>query len=204
MHHGQRACRRVVGATAGQVLVQNFRHIASWQQCGMLQAAEETLHTGETRQGEFHITTSFGKEIWLDCAFTTFESNGRRHLLLVADDVTERKHDEMALAQARNELERRVEERTAQLLAANREMESFSYSVAHDLRAPLRSIDGFSHLLAESCNQCANKKPYEHIGRIRSAAGGMGQLIDDMLELARLSRIKLAKGAATCRRPPGR
>ncbi|MGA9882591.1 MAG: ATP-binding protein [Candidatus Acidiferrales bacterium] len=98
-----------------------------------------------------------------------------------------------ALQDAHDELERRVEERTAQLTHANKELESFSYSVSHDLRAPLRSIDGFSQALLEDCEPQLDEAGRDYLRRIRGSAQRMGLLIDDLLNLARVSRAKIQK-----------
>ncbi len=98
-----------------------------------------------------------------------------------------------ALQETHNELERRVEERTAQLTHANKELESFSYSVSHDLRAPLRSIDGFSQALLEDCEPQLDTTGKDYLRRIRASAQRMGVLIDDLLNLARVSRAKIQK-----------
>jgi signal transduction histidine kinase len=90
-------------------------------------------------------------------------------------------------------LERRIEERTAQLEAANKELDAFSYSVSHDLRAPLRSIDGFSQALFEDCHDQLDASGHGYLQRIRGAAQRMGQLIDDLLQLSRLSRTELCR-----------
>jgi signal transduction histidine kinase len=85
-------------------------------------------------------------------------------------------------------LEARVAERTALLEAANKELEAFSYSVSHDLRAPLRSIDGFSQALLEDCADALNEQGAGYLKRVRANAQRMAELIDDLLELARLGR----------------
>ena len=94
---------------------------------------------------------------------------------------------------ARDELEVRVAQRTAELAAANRELESFSYSVSHDLRAPLRSIDGFSLALMEDYGDRLGEEARGYFDRIRAATRRMGQLIDDMLELARVTRAEMQR-----------
>jgi signal transduction histidine kinase len=100
-----------------------------------------------------------------------------------------------ALTKANDELERRVNERTAQLEVANKELESFSYSVSHDLRAPLRSIDGFSQALLEDCADKLEPQNRDYLQRIRARSQQMAQLIDDLLNLARMTRkeMKLAE-----------
>ena len=89
------------------------------------------------------------------------------------------------------DLETRVEERTAALAVANKELESFSYSVSHDLRAPLRSIDGFSQVLLEDCAEHLNEEGKDALQRVRKAATAMGELIDALLELSRVNRVNL-------------
>jgi signal transduction histidine kinase/HAMP domain-containing protein len=89
------------------------------------------------------------------------------------------------------ELEQRVKERTAQLMAANKELEAFAYSVSHDLRAPLRAIDGFSRILLEKYDALLDSKGRHYLQRTRSAAQRMGQLIDDLLNLSRLTRKEM-------------
>jgi signal transduction histidine kinase len=88
-------------------------------------------------------------------------------------------------------LEARVVERTARLEAANAELEAFSYSVSHDLRAPLRSIDGFSQALSEDAADRLEAKDKAYLQRVRAAAERMGELIDDLLELSRVGRAEL-------------
>ena len=86
------------------------------------------------------------------------------------------------------ELEQRVADRTAQLEAANRELEAFTYSVSHDLRSPLRSIDGFSLALSEDYREQLDEQGHHYLERVRHATQQMGQLIDDLLNLSRMSR----------------
>ena len=85
-------------------------------------------------------------------------------------------------------LEQRVIERTAQLEAVNRELEAFSYSVSHDLRAPLRAIDGFSKILLDKYHKNLDEKSGDYLQRVRNGTQKMGQLIDDLLKLSRLTR----------------
>lgn len=97
------------------------------------------------------------------------------------------------LASSYATLERRVAERTAQLEATSKELEAFSYSVSHDLRAPLRAIDGFSRIVMEDHAPALDQGGREHLERIRAAAQRMALLIDDLLNLSRLSRAELRR-----------
>ncbi|MCM3873938.1 MAG: ATP-binding protein [Pyrinomonadaceae bacterium] len=95
---------------------------------------------------------------------------------------------------AEAELERRVAERTAQLQATNKELESFSYSVSHDLRAPLRHMDGFSQALLEDYGSKLDEDGKAYLQGVRNASREMAQLIDDMLQLARVTRTEMQQG----------
>lgn len=109
-------------------------------------------------------------------------------LTIYFSDITGRKRTELALQQLNEELELRVRERTGQLEDKNREMESFAYSVAHDLRAPLRGIDGYSRLLLEDYAERLDENGRALLRNIRQSTSWMNQLIDDMLVYARLER----------------
>jgi light-regulated signal transduction histidine kinase (bacteriophytochrome) len=87
-----------------------------------------------------------------------------------------------------------MERQNTELIAINKELESFSYSVSHDLRAPLRAIDGFSLALLEDCEHKLELEEKEHLRRVRAATEHMGRLIDDLLNLARTARYELVRG----------
>jgi light-regulated signal transduction histidine kinase (bacteriophytochrome) len=101
-----------------------------------------------------------------------------------ARDITARKRIQQELIDAKNAAE-----------AANRELESFSYSVAHDLRAPLRSIDGFSQLLLVDCGETVDETGRRYLGLVRQSTQRMAQLIDDLLDLSRVTRTELTRAA---------
>jgi light-regulated signal transduction histidine kinase (bacteriophytochrome) len=97
------------------------------------------------------------------------------------------------LEEANRELESRVQQRTAELKAANQELESFSYSVSHDLRAPVRHIDGFVELLLRNGGDQLNEIQRDYLNNVRSAGQTMGKLIDALLELSRVTRADLKR-----------
>lgn len=108
-------------------------------------------------------------------------------------EVEERKAAEEALHLLNQSLEQRVEQRTRQLELANKELEAFSYSVSHDLRAPLRAIDGFSQILQRNYAERFDDKGRDYLERVRRASQRMGDLIDDMLQLSQLSRREVVR-----------
>ena len=120
------------------------------------------------------------------------EMGASRGGLVVFRDVTARKAAEHEIHTLNDELERRVHDRTAQLQAANKELEAFTYSVSHDLRAPLRHISGFSRILAEEFGPALPAEAQHHLQRIEDGTRRMGQLVDDLLNLARVGRRDLS------------
>ncbi len=107
-------------------------------------------------------------------------------------DITARKTEQQHVLELNAELERRVEERTNQLELANKELESFSYSVSHDLRAPLRAIDGFSQALLEDYSETLDRRAHGYLDRVRQAAQRMADLIDALLRLSKVARFPMA------------
>lgn len=109
----------------------------------------------------------------------------------ISRDITELKLAEDKINELNRDLERRVEERTEQLEAANKELEAFSYSVSHDLRTPLRAIDGFSRILIDDYNDKLDDEGRRLLGVVRDNTSRMGQLIDDILKFSRTGRVEL-------------
>ena len=115
--------------------------------------------------------------------------------LVQVEDVTERMRAEAQVQALNRTLEARVALRTRELSHANQELEAFAYSVSHDLRAPLRSIDGFSRLLAERYQDAIDASGLDYLSRIRGATARMGELIDALLRMSRVSRGELKYAA---------
>jgi len=106
-------------------------------------------------------------------------------------DVTELRRTQTELQALTEELEERVQRRTTELRAANEELEAFAYSISHDLRAPLRSIDGFSKAVLDDYAECLDETGKSHLDRVRLASQRMGDLIDDILQLSKITRVEM-------------
>jgi len=138
--------------------------------------------------GRVHWATISGRPLY-DAAgsFLGYHGTGR--------DVTRQVQAEEDLRKFNVELERKVIERTAELDAANRELEAFTYSVSHDLRAPLRAIDGFSRMLEQRSAAALDEEARGHLQRVRAASRRMGQLIEDLIAFSRIGRGTLHRRA---------
>ena len=141
-------------------------------------------------RAEVAIYTKSGQELWLeiDLAPIADESGRFTHWVAVDRDISERRHQQQEILSLNNDLEERVRQRTAQLAAANKELESFAYAVSHDLRSPLNTVDGFSQLLLKLDAENISDKGKHYLDRIGVGVRHMGELIEGLLTLAHLSR----------------
>lgn len=119
------------------------------------------------------------------------EADNVQGIFAAARDISELRIVQKALQKSHDELEQRVKERTAQLETANRELESFSYSVSHDLQAPLRAIDGYTRMILRDHKDQFDEETKNKFATIRSSAQMMGQLINDLLAFSRLGRQEI-------------
>jgi PAS domain S-box-containing protein len=180
-----RAGEELLGITRKDLFRKNDFDFFPVEQAENFQALDrETLANGVTVDiPEEPIQTKAGQR-WLHTKKVPIldDKGMSKYLLGISEDVTERRLVARALKKAKDAAE-----------DANHELEAFSYSVAHDLRAPLRSIDGFSRALEEDCADHLDVSGVSHLKRIRSSAQQMGQLIDGLLSLSRVTRAEIVR-----------
>lgn len=132
--------------------------------------------------------SSFPIEYW---SYPIIKDGNNTGAVVTFIDITQRKKNEEELAEHRNNLEQLISERTTELVASNKELEAFSYSVSHDLRAPLRGIDGFSQVLLEDYSEQLDETGKGYLQRIRKGSQTMGHIISDLLLLSQVTRQEI-------------
>ncbi len=150
-----------------------------------------TITAGGEWRGEFHNRKKNAELYWEFASISPIRDpeGNITHFLAVKEDITERKRAEEEIRKLNADLTRRALE----LDAINGELEAFSYSVSHDLRAPLRGIDGFSQALQEEYGDRLDEQARHYLERVRAASRRMAQLIDDMLTLSRVTRSEMRR-----------
>ena len=156
-------------------------------------ARMERAFAGEPQRFEFWGLRANGEIFPKNVRLVRSVWFGQEVVIAMAEDITEQEQARAEIKQLNAGLEQRVQARTAELTAANHELESFAYSISHDLRAPLRGIDGFSHLLAEEYGDKLDDQGRGYLERVRRAAQRMGSLIDDILEMSRVTRQEMRR-----------
>ncbi|MCC6657605.1 MAG: PAS domain S-box protein [Rhodocyclaceae bacterium] len=156
-------------------------------------AMMQRAFAGEPQRFEFWGRRADGEAFPKEVRLVRGTWFGQDVLIATADDITGQVQAREEIRHLNAGLEKRVQERTSELTAANRELESFAYSISHDLRSPLRAIDGFSHLLAEDYEGKLDEQGRDYLGRVRKAVQRMGTLIDDILELSRVTRQEMRR-----------
>jgi len=179
---------RIKGYRAEEIIGQHFSKFYTPEAAALGKPALELKKAAE--QGRFEEegwrVRKDGSRFWASVVVTPLrDRTGQlRGFAKVTRDITERKRIEEQLERQRSELTRS----NTELIAANKELEAFSYSVSHDLRAPLRSIDGFSLALLEDYEEKLDAEGKDNLHRVRAATQRMGVLIDDLLDLSRVTR----------------
>ncbi len=201
VQHGQvvfanRATADITGSSAAELMSLSAadlvaRVVAEDREAMMLCMTDRAAGGATAPTVEFRIVRPDGAQRWVECHASLLEYHGEPAMQVVYRDISERKSAEAEIRQLNADLERRVRVRTAELEAAVRDLESFSYSISHDLRSPLRAIDGYSAALLDEHAAGLDAQGLTYLRRVRAGAQQMGRLIDDLLELSRVMRHDL-------------
>lgn len=192
----QKLCE-ITGYSRGEMLRLSYRDITHPQDIGPDDAGVGLLIRGEigSLNREKRYLRKDGTAVWVHIR-TSLVCAGPgepKHMVSVVSDISERKAAQEEIQRLNLSLEQRIGERTAELEEANKELKSFSYSVSHDLRAPLRAISGFSQALKTDCWDSLNESGRNYLSRVIAAGRRMDNLIEDMLALFRISENPLQR-----------
>jgi len=179
---------RLLYQDESELLGKNFYEVFDIDKADFFVAhIQEALDKNQTVQVEYSLPIA-GKQVWFAASISPLSADS---VVWVARDITEQKQAVDAIRTLNALLEQRVADRTRSLAAANKELEAFSYSVSHDLRSPLRRINGFSRILLEDYAKALDANGQHYLQRILAATERMGQMIDDLLTLSRLTRSQI-------------
>lgn len=185
------AAIRHYGYSRKEFLGMTLHDIRPKEDIPALLADVKTNRFSPTATGVWRHRKKNGVLIDVEITAHEFQFGEKQARFVLAKDITEQLRAEAQVCQLNEELEERVSVRTAELTAANKELEAFSYSVSHDLRAPLRAIIGYSHLILEEYAVRLDAEGQRLLNVISSEALRMSQLIDDLLTFSRLSRQRV-------------
>jgi PAS domain S-box-containing protein len=193
-----RGMERMYGFTKAEALGQVSHDLLGTKFPAPLERLRKQLFETGMWEGELIHTTRSGRSLHVSSQWVLYRDKEGKPLAIleVENDITARKAAEEEVIRINAALEQRVAERTVELLNANHEMEAFTYSVAHDLRAPLRHVDAFSRILLEDFADQLPAEGKNYLEHIRSGSRNMSQLVDDLLNLARVGRQEIKRTAA--------
>ena len=181
---------RMLGYTREELIGRHASDIVSQKEIQHIDPALSVIKANTEYHREWQFRRKDGSVFEAEVIATAMPDG---NLLAMIRDITERKQAEEEIHKLNIELEHRVIQRTTELENANKELEAFSYSVSHDLRAPLRAVDGFSQAVLEDFGTQLPEEARHYLQTIRGGAQKMGALIDDLLTFSRLSRLPLNK-----------
>ena len=188
----------IVGATREQVLAQNYNNTKSWHESGLISEVEQALAQGQRRRGEFFVETSFEKKLTIDAQFVPFYKDSAQHLLLLVDDITERKNFEKELDRYRLNLEERVEERTKALRDTQDELVrkgrlatlgQLTATVSHELRNPLGAMRPSLYVIDKAVDK-SDDRVQRAIERLDRNISRCDNIIDELLDFTRIIDLK--------------